>query len=202
MQWRGIYYTFRSFPPPLPPTAHHLFFLRQGGCRKFFEFLTLKDAFLSRFSPFPLFSLLFHLLPHALSFHFFSPADISLPHHHSMYFAKYLPLLQCVLLGGAPRAESACRARRDPGRPPEEDHQLHPGKLRYKLRLDRVYTITLTPLCLPFLHYFPFVYLLFQLGSRAKGIRIFQFSSISVICRQWEVTNTKSFSSLYGYRDS
>ena len=51
--FRGIYYTFRSSPPP--PTAHHFFPDAPGGLQggavapsaKIFEFLTLKDAFLS-----------------------------------------------------------------------------------------------------------------------------------------------------------
>ena len=44
---RGIYYTFRSFPPP--HLQDIIFFPRRGGWAKIFEFLTPKDAFLSRF---------------------------------------------------------------------------------------------------------------------------------------------------------
>ena len=73
---RGIYYTFRSFPPPSPPTAPHSF----SPTRR--EFLTLKNAFLSslsRFFPFHFpFFLLFHFFPHALSFHFFFPGSHSI----------------------------------------------------------------------------------------------------------------------------
>ena len=59
-------------------------YARWGSCpppAKIFEFLTLKDAFLSRFSPFPPFpSFLF--FPHTLIFYFFPQQPFPLHHHN------------------------------------------------------------------------------------------------------------------------
>ena len=100
----GIYYTFRTFPNP-PPSAHNFFSpltvnATGGGCkagqmpplRIFFEFLILKDAFLSRFSPFSFFpSFLFFSPRPQFSFFFPSSHYPSAPPTTIVFYKIYTP---------------------------------------------------------------------------------------------------------------